>query len=836
MYTIPFQNASQYEKSVGAKAKNLSILLNHQLPVPDGFVVAMDALSRTLQANRLDLKKPRDLERKLPAIDIPDDVKEEIKANFDRLLESYDAVAVRSSSAAEDLEGASFAGQYETYLNVTTFEELLAKLKACWASMFTAQVFQYLDKMNIALADLSMGVAVQGMVYSEVSGVMFSANPITKNPHEVVINASYGLGEAIVSGIATPDLYIVKKENDHIEKELGLKEVKMLAGVTGTTTVDTTEEERNQYCLSDRDVLKLAEIAKRVERIYGHPVDMEFGMQKGAIYLLQARPITTTVSEFQWSIILNEEDKKDKFWFYNEDHIAGAKSPLFASFIVPAFNHGFNAAFGRMHFPLGESQTKVHLGHIYQSMTPFTGDMEEQLAKHQEFMRPLFPIIKKRLYEAIEKELMPHYEKLDQDSQAELTLDEALRKVDELFQFYHKAWEVHFDVVGPYGAIMQLLEKLHEQLTNKKDPLFLHELLVGVMNKSLETDRELWKLAEQAKQNPVVLNEFTHVPADRLAARLAATEEGSAFLAAVKNMMSEYGYNKTNTHEFLGQTWIEDMSVPLSHIQAFIKTGYNFDEEYARMVKEREQKYAECIQSLPDSERKRQFMQVYDWALAGKCVHDDHHFYIDAMLSAKARLFLLNVGKTMVKHGIVTDKEDIFYLYLDELKHALANPKELKPLIAERKAEFAENRQKRVPSHFGTPPKELLAHPHLAGMLGSLEESEEAENQTIKGFAAARGTYTGKVKVIRNEEEFSKLEKGDVLVCQTTTPSWTFLFPVASAIITDAGGILSHSGIIAREYKLPAVLGTKVATSRLKDGDVVTVDGDNGMVIIHESE
>lgn len=835
MFTIPFQNAWQHEKTVGAKAKNLSILMSRRLPVPDGFVVTMDAMTRTLDANRLRLEDAQELYGKLKAVSIPDDVKREIKGRFDSLRESFGAVAVRSSSAAEDLEGASFAGQYETYLNVITFEDLLDKLRLCWASMFSEQVLAYLDQMDISVTDLSMGVVVQGLVRSDVSGVIFSANPITKNPLEVVINASYGLGEAVVSGMATPDLYIVDKKNGELKKERGLKEVKIIADVIGTRTVETTGEEQQRFCLTDDVVRELAGIARRVEEIYGHPVDVEFGIEEGNIYVLQARPITTAVSEFQWSILLNEEDKQGRFWFYDETHLAGPKSPLFASYMIPAFVHGFNTAFGRLHFPVGENRIKLHMNHIYLSMEPFKGNMEERLAKHQEIMRPLFPVIKKRMLDMVSQVLMPVYERLDRDRQMDLSLAEAREKVEELFRFYQKAWEVHFDVVGPYGAVFSLLERLYEQLTGNKDPLFIQELLVGVMNKSLETDLELWRLAERAKRQPEVLAAFQSEPANRLADRLRLSDAGQAFLAEVSRMLDTYGYRKKNTHEFLGETWLEDVSIPLSHVQTYLQTGYDFDREHARIVREREQKYRAFLDRFPESELKNRFMQVYEWALDGACVRDDHHFYIDAMLSAKSRLFLLNVGNTLVNHGVMDENEDIFFLYYDELIQVLEHPRDFRKWIAERKAEMRENENKDIPTHFGKPSSELLADPQFARMHGTLQVFEQDDgSRTFKGFAASQGTYTGKVKVIRSEDEFGKLKKGEILVCKTTTPTWTILFSVASAVVTDAGGILSHSGIIAREYKLPAVVGTKVATSRLKDGDTVTVDGTNGTVTIHD--
>ncbi|MBM7645914.1 phosphoenolpyruvate synthase/pyruvate phosphate dikinase [Scopulibacillus daqui] len=291
MYTIPFKTAHQYDGLVGSKAKNLSYMLNHGLPVPDGFVITMDAFNRCLEENSLDINEKR-LDEKLHNIKIPETVAKDIEHNFNELLKSYHAAAVRSSSAAEDLEGASFAGQYETYLNIAAISELFEKLKACWASMFTEQVMKYLETVAADLKQLSMGVVVQGLVHSDISGVMFSANPITQNQKEIMINSSYGLGEAIVSGIVTPDQFIVNKETMAIQKEKGLKETKMIPSDEGIETLQTTDAEQGQFSITDRQAKNLAELAIEVEKLYGHPVDIEFGIQDDKIYLLQARPIT----------------------------------------------------------------------------------------------------------------------------------------------------------------------------------------------------------------------------------------------------------------------------------------------------------------------------------------------------------------------------------------------------------------------------------------------------------------------------------------------------------------------------------------------------------------
>ncbi|MFC7392180.1 PEP/pyruvate-binding domain-containing protein [Scopulibacillus cellulosilyticus] len=291
MYTIPFKSAHQYDGLVGSKAKNLSYMLNHGLSVPGGFVITMKAFNRCLEENHLDIHDKR-LEEKLHDIKIPDDVAYVVKNDFEELLKIYNAAAVRSSSEAEDLEDASFAGQYETFLNITTVTELFKKLKACWASMFTEQVMKYLEKMSANPDQLAMGVVVQGLIHSDISGVMFSANPVTQNQKEVMINASYGLGEAIVSGIVTPDQFIVNKDTKEIQKEKGLKEIKILPLDEGIETLETTHEEQNRFSVTDSQVQELAEMAIKVEKLYGHSVDIEFGIQGDQIYILQARPIT----------------------------------------------------------------------------------------------------------------------------------------------------------------------------------------------------------------------------------------------------------------------------------------------------------------------------------------------------------------------------------------------------------------------------------------------------------------------------------------------------------------------------------------------------------------
>lgn len=298
MYTV-FLKEAKHEPllQVGSKALHLAHIIHEGVTVPDGFILKAAALDRFIKANHLqDHLGKEDFAQSIMTSPIPSEVEVEIISSYERLKEQsgYEelAVAVRSSSSAEDLEDASFAGQYDTILNVRNHDQLLAAVKKCWASLFSDHVREYVTKKNISLESFPMGILIQQMVYADVSGVIFSVNPITKDQDEVIINASYGLGEAIVSGIVTPDTYIVHKEKKTITKDLGLKEVKVIPMGMETVEVETTAEESESFCLNDDQVLTLESLTVTLEKFYQFPVDVEFAIKKGRPYILQSRPIT----------------------------------------------------------------------------------------------------------------------------------------------------------------------------------------------------------------------------------------------------------------------------------------------------------------------------------------------------------------------------------------------------------------------------------------------------------------------------------------------------------------------------------------------------------------
>ena len=534
---------------------------------------------------------------------------------------------------------------------------------------------------------------------------------------------------------------------------------------------------------------------------------------------------------FRNELLLNDQDIENGFWFLDELHLPGTLTPLFASYMAPAVTEGTLKAYETLKLPIHQFHIKIKDSHYYQCTVPYKGDILARIEENIAADKNLFPHLSQTFWHYINNELLTQFEKMDAYRQNGFTLAEAKDILIELYAFYKRAWEIHFEVVMPRGSLGLALEDAYQKLTGDKNTTIVYDFVEGVMNKSTETDRAVWQLADSIKKSEALTNLFATTSLENLKDALQASAEGAAFLSEVQQVLNVYGWRIANSHEFSDETWIENPIYIFEVIMEYLKKDYNFDEEFAKVVAERKVKVASLLAQYEDSTEKATFMQIHEWALQYWGVDEDHHFYIDAMLPAKARLLLLEIGKLLVKAKAIHSAEDIFYFYLDELVELVQNPTDATANVTARKEMLAQDAKKDIPANYGTPPQEEAA-PVIERIFGTKSAEVNEEEKTFKGYAASKGTHTGIVRIVRNQDDFAKVTKGDVLVCKTTLPPWTVLFSIAGAVITDAGGILSHAGTVAREYKLPAVLGTKVSTQLLKDGDVVTVDGTNGVVTI----
>ncbi|MFF2878113.1 PEP-utilizing enzyme [Gottfriedia sp. NPDC057991] len=537
------------------------------------------------------------------------------------------------------------------------------------------------------------------------------------------------------------------------------------------------------------------------------------------------------LTDFKKNLFLAEEEKTS-FWELDGAHFQKPLSPLFSSFMIPALTAGTLEAFEKLKLPMKQFHAKTSNGYFYQTVLTHE-DPETRLKEHQALMSSVFPRAIDIFNNYVNDTLLPFYNRLDEYKNQSLTLGEAEEKVFELYEMYKKIWSIHFEVVMPRISIGAALQEIYGTLLNTTNTAVIYDLLLGTMNKSLETDRELWKLSMQVKESGSLSKIFSDTDTNELLDSLQDLAEGRQFVASVQSFLEEYGYRTANSHEFADETWVENPYHVLKIIQNYLEKDYNFEAEIEEVILNREQNVKEVLSNMPEGELKETFKVLHDMALNMWGLDEDHHFYIDAMLPAKARPFLLNVGQTLANHSVIERNEDIVFLYLDDVIELLREPKNSYDLIKSRKEEHHHNQAHSPQPFFGQPPAGPI-DPVYELVFGAKMPDLNQVTKTFTGYAGVQGAYKGTVKVVRDQSEFGKVKKGDILVCKTTTPPWTVLFTLVGGIVTDVGGILSHAATVAREYGVPCVIGTKIATSMLKDGDIITVDGTKGEVIIHE--
>lgn len=532
------------------------------------------------------------------------------------------------------------------------------------------------------------------------------------------------------------------------------------------------------------------------------------------------------------SVSLHDEDIAKGFWQQDATHFSHPLSPLFQSFLVPTTSEGTRRAFDSVKAPMIEFRPRIRDGYYYHSVVPFPGDPEVRQQQYQERLKELAPHHLETFQRMVDEDLFPIYRRLDELASEDLDPNRALQELHWLMETSIDVWDIHFRIVLPRFAVTLQLETLYREMTGDEDPRGLYRLFEGLLNKSLETDRELGRLAAFVVARPELREAFQEQSAEALVTFLPSWAPAREFWSRLQATLSEYGYRASHSHEFVDPTWIEDPTPALAIIKAYAGTGYDFDAHLAALAADRERAVAQFFKTYADHPRMGAFRDTFDLATRLWNIDEDHHFYLDAMFPAHIRPFLMNVGSILVRRSQVQRSDDVFFLYLDELERGLEDAAmNYHTLVAERRDAYAHQQAVVPPPFFGKPPAD--GEPDLLAIrVFGANKPEAPSAAVIQGFAASSGRYTGKVRILRGQEDFGRLEPGEVLVCRTTTPVWTVLFPVAGAIVTDAGGILSHAATVAREYGRPCVVGSRTATHTLHDGDLVTVDGDQGTVVL----
>lgn len=808
----------------GGKGANLGELIRLGMPVPDGFVVTTDAYAAV----------------DVPARDRASYEAAEIPAPLARAIaDAYAAlgggpVAVRSSATAEDLPGAAFAGQQDTYLNVIGESALLDAVRRCWGSLWTERAVAYRVRLGIDPRDVRIAVVVQHMIDADAAGVLFTADPVTGDRGEVVVEASAGLGEAVVSGLVTPDRYILDREGRlrHVVRGRNEAVVRAAAGGgvvherdseirrsarnsdagaaarpgsggipesrSGGSSDPSTADEAAASVIADPDarsatrldgavLAELVRLGTEVERHFGRPQDIEWAVESGRVHLLQARPMTAlpppplrrrlTPLQRRLAAVLIEL-------------LPTRPYPMDMSTWVP---HGPAGLMAKVTESLGirrafEAFLREEDGVVYQLVPPRPHPTPGVL------LAPFRVASRARRFDPARWTDDPRYgayrSRVRDLASRDLTAlgwSELVRVPREALDLVEPVADLRIDYLPGSGVAVG---RLFLALTLSRSRLRLGDLMLDGRSRTEQANRDLEALAATVRADPALAERF-------------AAEESVELLPTVERMpqfaalIAEHGHRESASPLLASSpTWGEAPEIVVGLIKALATSDAEPSER-----------------PRADAGLTPRMSRLVERARAGVAFREDSHYEFTRPLPI-LRAALRELGGRLASAGALEDADDIWHLRLEEVE-ALDEPeagRSLRDLVAARSARREELAGVRM-----IDPRAVF--PAL-----------DAGDALVAGEPASGGRVSGPVRIIREPAEFGRLAVGDILVCPYTNPSWTPLFQRAAAVVVDSGGIASHAAIVAREYGIPAIMGTADGTAVLRDGQTVTVDGDTGRV------
>jgi len=846
---------------VGGKGASLARMVEAGLPVPPGFHITTNAYRRYVDENHLgeriqsaaaeaQVNDPATLERASAQIQsliaqgtIPNDIAGMIRQWYSEL--GVDApVAVRSSATAEDLPGMSFAGQLETYLNVRGGDDVIDAVRRCWASLWTGRVIGYRERQGIRSEDVSIAVVVQQLVLAEVAGVVFTVNPVTGARDELVINAAWGMGEAIVSGRVTPDTIIIKKQTGAIaSQEIASKEVMTVRLHEGTREEPVPVNKRKRAALEPAQAAELARLGVKIEQLYGQAMDIEWAMCDGRIFIVQARPVTALPeprAAFEWKV---PREGGRYFRTSVAELLPEPLSPLFATLALPLWSEATQQITVQS---MGLQRDSVALltihEYAYYKMALTAWQSARLLFTLTVRGRRMVRMLRTALTRWAD-EARPRYANVASEWTGR---DLAATPAQELLagaQQIVEAAASYYVSIQLVLAVANLSEAIFTNVYNrlikrKSDPPAL-TFLLGFDSAPIRAEKSLYDLAMWAHLQGELAEYLARTSGKDIAGAYKSQStpiaDGASwreFATRLAEHLNHFGHAVYDL-DFAKSVPAEDPASLLETLKYFIAgQGRNPYERQAAAAAAREQA-AESLLVRLSGLRLRLFRRVLRWAQRCAPLREDSLADVGLGWPVLRRL-LREVGARLVTAGAIAERDEVFSLKWDEVEKAARALDAGQPAEDYRRA-IEERRGTWKRAHGVTPPVALpiKGGDRFFGLDVSSwmpARSGQTASNIIRGIGASPGRVTGAACVIHGPEEFDQMKPGDILVAKITTPAWTPLFALASGIVTDVGGPLSHSSIVAREYGVPAVLGTGVATQRIRTGQHITVDGNGGVV------
>ncbi|MCL4437390.1 MAG: PEP-utilizing enzyme [Thaumarchaeota archaeon] len=756
---------------VGTKSYNLHKALKLGFNVPEAFVLTSSAYNRMSSNLRLSEKHNRLSLDEIQQAILGYDLPEEVAHEFRLAYDSLgaDSVSVRSSAVQEDLSNASYAGIYESYLAVTTLESVVEFVKKVWASSWSRRAFAYRERLGVVNTDFSVAVIVQRMVNADVSGIVFTRNPVDGDTNRIVITANYGLCETVASGVAEPDTIIIERANLQLLQQR----------IGGKELMET---------LTDAGKL----------------------IRKAPPIRLRAKPC---LDEVQAKSIASEALKLEKCFGQPQDiewSIAGEKifllqtRPISGLFTRQDYWLNRSAAQISLELPIVSKKLKVK---------------QDQLSKNDPKTYKWDPRID-TLGDDWAKRILPSM--LDEIQLVEAVKPEALSNGDLAEEFVKVVAMVrkHFELRIELGVLLDTaMERLRRSLT--KSSSFSSDdfprLLVSLRTKDVESDEMLQQLADLAVKYPAVQEIFLKDKISNLLAALRRNQENSHWLQAFSGYLAEFGHLSPARFDVMSPTYSESPDVVLNTISKYVHVGARRRKGLNRRLAEERDELVRSILTGLNEDDKEEFQRALAVALSCYHIKNDRDFYFLRSL-AQLRRFYLEGGRRFMRCGWIPKPEDAFFFTVEDFERLLLDKSgETGAILQRGKSEKA-----RLHGLI-----ETRAPPTLSNV------SNQNTTTVIRGIGSSPGVVKGKANVFTSLHTFPLVQPGEILVCPAITPAWAPLLGLVGGLVTDLGGLLSHGGILAREYGIPAVVGTSVGTKIIRTGQSIQVDGTKGEAHIY---
>lgn len=847
---------------VGGKGLNLGELSNIQgIRVPEGFCVTTVGYEQAIGKNgafqtllnQLTMLKIEERDRigeiskqireVIMAVGIPVDVVESVAHYLSHFGDEH-AYAVRSSATAEDLPYASFAGQQDTYLNIIGKENILQHIKKCWASLYTDRAVIYRMQNDFDHNQVSICIVVQKMVFPEASGILFTADPITSNRKVLSIDASFGLGEALVSGLVSADNYKVK-EDEIVEKVIATKKLAIYGRKEGgTERKKIAPNQQKIQTLTEQQILQLARIGRQIEAYFGCPQDIEWCLVDDTIYIVQSRPITTLYP------IPEVNDGKNHVYISvgHQQMMTDAIKPLGLSFFLLTTSAPMCKAGGRLFVDatqrLASPASRDYLINTLGKSDPLIRDALTTVIERENFIELLsddekekdlskkVPPASSQPQPENDPEIVTNLIKNSESSIEELkrnmqtksgvdVLDFILEDIQQLKKVLFNSQSIAIIMAG-MNASSWINEKMEQWLGEKNAADVLSQSVQH--NITSEMGLALLDVADVIRPYPEVIAYLQHVEDDSFLDELIQFKGGEKVRDAIDAFLNKYGMRCSGEIDITKTRWSEQPAtiIPmiLNHIRDFEygASKRKFEEGLQEALK-KEKELLERLQHLPDGEQKveetkrmirniRNFIGYREYPKYGMI----HRYFI-------YKQALLKEAEKLVQNNVLDEIEDIYYLTFEEL-HEVVRTNKLDYKIIHKQKNAYKLYEKLTPPRVITSDGEIITGKY---------KRENLPAEAIVGLPVSSGVVEGRARVILNMED-ANLEDGDILVTAFTDPGWTPLFVSIKGLVTEVGGLMTHGAVIAREYGLPAVVGVENATKLIKDGQRIRVHGTEGYI------